>query len=104
MHCQNNVEHFVVHVGKCLITENTSIVDEHVDATKVINSSLHYSIAIFNRCLRRNGLGAQSSQFADYGVRVDKIINNNLGSEFREKMAISPTKTSATTSHENDFT
>lgn len=41
----------VGHVGKCLVPENASIVDQYVDSAEVVDGSFDDSITILNRCL-----------------------------------------------------
>lgn len=56
MHGHDLIPHLFVHVDESLVSEDTSIGDEHMDRPKSIDTSLDDGIAILSRTYRSNSL------------------------------------------------
>ena len=52
-------------------------------------------IAIFGRGLDRNGLATAATDLTDNVVRVNQIVDNNLGSMFGKEQAVSSAKSAS---------
>jgi len=86
------IPQFVIHVCKCLITQDTGIVDNHVDPTVRINGGLDASIAVLGGGLDWNSFATAPADFIDNVIRINQVVDNNLGSVFGKEQAVSSTK------------
>ena len=93
----------VCHVGKGLVAEDTGVVDDNVDATPCVNSSLDDSLAVLNISLVANSLTTEFLNFLNNIVRVDQIVDNDLCASLSQLESVDATETSTTTSDKSDL-
>lgn len=74
MYRHNQIPILIFHVLEADIPQNTSIVDQHIYPSKVIDSSLNNSVAILDAVVVRNGLAT---------FRLD-FFDDDIGSLYRE--------------------
>ena len=94
----------VIHVGEGLVTEDTSVVHNNIDAAKGIDGSLDDGITVLSRELGTNSLAAHLLDLVDDIVRVDKIVDNDGSTSAGESQAVGATDTGTTTSDEGNAT
>lgn len=99
----DNVPLVVGHVGEGLVTEDTSIVDENVDATPSVDSCLDDSLTVLNISLVANSLTAELLDLLDNIVRVDEIVDDDLCATLGQLQRVDAAETSTATSDDSDL-
>lgn len=103
MHVHDGVPQIVVHVGEGLVTEDTGIVDEDINAAKGIDGTLDDGLAILGRSLDADGLAAHLLDLPDDGVRVHEVVDDDGGAVLGKGQAVGTANASATTGDEGDL-
>lgn len=93
MHLVDKIPLFISHVGKGLVAEDTGIVDEHINTAVCVNRGLDDCLSINNIGLVANSLSTKLLDLLHNCIWVNKIIDNNLGSELSEEQGVCATKT-----------
>lgn len=93
----------VVHVGESLVTKNTSIVDNDINAAKCVDGGLNTSFAVLSRGLDTNSLAAKFLDLLNNVVGVDQIVDHEGGTSFGKSKSIGAANTGASTSDEHDL-
>jgi hypothetical protein len=97
------IPHLVVHVGEGLVAEDTSVVDEDIDAAIGVNGVLHNSITILARSLGWDGLAASLPDLSNDVVWVDEVVDDELSATLGERKSVRTTDTSTGTGDEDDL-
>ena len=77
MNSNDLIPQFVVHVGKSLVSEDASVVDNDVDSAKRIDSSFHHCVAIFSGSFITHGLSTILLDLLNHIIWVDKVVDHN---------------------------
>lgn len=99
----DRVPEVVVHVGESLVTEDTSVVDEDVDAAEGIDGTLDDSLTVFSRSLDTSSLTAELLDLVDNVIRVDEIVDDNGSTSLGESQSVGAADTSTSTSDESNL-
>lgn len=102
MHVEDGVPERVVHVGKSLVAEDTGVVDNDVNAAKVVNGSLDNRVTILGRGLDADSLAAGLLDLVYDIVRVGEIVDDNGGAVLGKGQAVGTTNTSTATRDQGD--
>jgi len=88
------MELLVVHVGECLVAQDTGVVDDNVDTAESIDRSLYHSVTVLSTGLDADCLASKLLNLLDSVVGVDQIVDNNLGAVLCELKSVDASKTS----------
>jgi hypothetical protein len=83
----------ISHVGKCLITQDTGVVNEDVDATVVVDRGLDDGFSVENVSFVADCGAAHLLDLVDDVVRVDEVVDDDFGAPLGELKAVSAAKT-----------
>lgn len=83
MDLDDNVPLLVGHAGKALVAEDPRVVDEYVEAAKVVNGRLDDRFAVLDRRRVDDGLAARRLDFGDHllGRLLVHVVDNDRGAE-----------------------
>ena len=104
MDIQHSHKLAVIHVRERLVTEDTSVVNNHVDAFVGVDYCLHNSIAVLSAGLDASRLSAKLLDFLHNRLGVCEIVDHNLRASLRELQAVNTPKPSTTSSDQHDLT
>lgn len=100
---EDGVPQAVVHVVEGLVTEDTGVVDDDVNAAKGVDGTLDDGVAVLGRSLDTNGLAASSLDLVDNVVGVDEIVDDEGGTSLGESQGVGAANTGASTGDEDDL-
>tara|TARA_R110002003_G_scaffold193_6_gene14969 strand:- start:5746 stop:6096 length:351 start_codon:yes stop_codon:yes gene_type:complete len=103
MYLVDDVPLVIGHVGKSLVAENTSVVDEDVNAAILLNRRLDNRLAVLHISLVANSLATKLLDFLHNVVRVDKIVNDDLRAALSQLQAVDATESSTSTGDERNL-
>lgn len=83
----------IIHVCEGFVAQDTSVVDQDVDASVVVNGSLYNTVAILAAELRWYCFTTGLADFIDNIIGVGEIVDDNLCAKFREKETVAAAKT-----------
>lgn len=89
----DGVPQVVVHVVESLVTQDTCVVHEDINASECLNGRLDNTLAVFARGLVAHSLSTELSDLIDSRVRVDKVVNNDGSAVFGESQRVCTAKT-----------
>ena len=90
---QNLVPQAVIHIGECLVAQNSSVVDHDIDPAVCIDGGLDNCITVFDRRLVADGLATHFLNFLHDRVWIHEIVDNNRCATFGKGKAVASTKT-----------
>lgn len=103
VHIENGVPEGVVHVGKGFVTEDTSVVDNDINAAVVINGSLDNGLTVLSRSLDADGLATSLLDLVDDIVGVGQIVDNDSGAVLGKCQTVGTADTSTTAGDEGNL-
>jgi hypothetical protein len=75
----NQIPVLLLHVLEANITQNASIIDEHIDTPKVVDGSLDDSFSVLDRVVVGDSLAACSAdRFNDFVCGLGALLTNLL--------------------------
>lgn len=80
VYCVDQIPILVLHVLKADITKDTSVIDENINATKVLDSRVNDGIALLNAIVVGNSLAPSGSDLVDYSIcslKASSVSVNN---------------------------
>lgn len=80
----NLIPHLIIHIGKGLVAQDASVVDDNINTAICIDSSLDDSVSIFCRCLHSECLSTKTLNLLDNRFWVYKIVDDDRCTEFGE--------------------
>lgn len=98
----NGVPEAVVHVGEGLVTQDTSIVDQDINAAKAVNGRLDDGFAVLAGSLVANSLATHLLNLLDNGLGVDQVIDDDGGTELGEQQAVGAAETKESETSQKD--
>ena len=95
MDSNNLIPHLVVHVSEGLVSQDPRIVDKNIDASVCVNCSFNNSVSILSRHFNTHGFSAAFLNFLNHVIRIDEVIDDYRGAQFREKETVRTPKSTA---------
>lgn len=93
MNVDNSVPEIIVHVGEGLVTKDTGVVDQDVNAAESINGSLDDGVAILAGGFVANGLSTHLLDLLDDRFGIDQIVNHHGCTELSEQKTVRAAQT-----------
>ena len=73
MYVHNDIPICIFHIAKRHIPQNSSIVDEHVNTSKVVNSSLDDPVSMLDRVIIWDSNTTRLIDFLNYNIRSSGV-------------------------------
>ena len=88
MDCYYLIPHLVLHVGKGLVSQDTSIIHQYIDTAISVYRSFHSCIPILSGSLITHGFSPILLDFLDNIVGINQIVDNHGGAGFCKEKGI----------------
>jgi hypothetical protein len=93
MDVDDRVPEVVVHVGEGLVTQDTSVVHEDINATEGIDGGFDDGVTVLAGGLVANGLTAHLTDLLDDRLGVNQIVDDDGGAVLGEQKAVRAAET-----------